>query len=345
MSVAQLDPQLLTELRRQLRDEHGFQTRDVKELPAGGNNRLFCLTSNDSQALLAKFYVRDDRPRLATEYGALSYLREHGFANVPRPVFCDEALFCAVYSFEPGEVKRADAYTRGEIEQLACFLADLHRLPRDTSKTAFGRTPVASFSLAEPIVWMTQILLAFKDFVTSPKSNDIVRKFARAVAVESVVTTLIERAISGLTPEHLAHMLPESEWRLSPGDLGPQNILVDDVGHLRFVDFEYFGWDDPARSVMDFVCHDATIGLPADLATLFVGEYTRMMRLSEAEILRFERVRSLLDIEWLTVHLRAMMPTVIARRMFANTDFDLNQHLTAQIGKFERRLALIEDRT
>ena len=38
---------------------------------------------------------------------------------------------------------------------------------------------------------------------------------------------------------------------LSPSDFGLHNALRGQDGQLRFVDFEYFGWDDPVKLVSD----------------------------------------------------------------------------------------------
>ena len=38
---------------------------------------------------------------------------------------------------------------------------------------------------------------------------------------------------------------------LSPSDFGLHNALRTKDGQLRFIDFEYFGWDDPVKLVSD----------------------------------------------------------------------------------------------
>src|SRR5262249_23730402 len=42
---------------------------------------------------------------------------------------------------------------------------------------------------------------------------------------------------------------------LIPSDMGAHNALRGADGHLWFLDFEYFGWDDPLTSVANFVMH------------------------------------------------------------------------------------------
>ena len=42
---------------------------------------------------------------------------------------------------------------------------------------------------------------------------------------------------------------------LSPSDFGFHNAIRRPDGMLDFVDFEYFGWDDPAKTIVDFLLH------------------------------------------------------------------------------------------
>ena len=50
-------------------------------------------------------------------------------------------------------------------------------------------------------------------------------------------------------------ILPKSERCLSPSDFGFHNAICDVNGVYHFVDFEYFGWDDPAKMICDFILH------------------------------------------------------------------------------------------
>src|SRR5439155_21002106 len=44
---------------------------------------------------------------------------------------------------------------------------------------------------------------------------------------------------------------------LSPSDFGFHNALRQADGRIIFLDFEYFGWDDPAKMIADFLLHPA----------------------------------------------------------------------------------------
>jgi hypothetical protein len=57
--------------------------------------------------------------------------------------------------------------------------------------------------------------------------------------------------------EDAHRQLPEKLQRLIPADFGFHNAIRATGGGLRFIDFDYFGWDDPVKLTADFVLHPA----------------------------------------------------------------------------------------
>ena len=62
---------------------------------------------------------------------------------------------------------------------------------------------------------------------------------------------LLETAQLGLPSER---PLDQQDRCLSPSDFGFHNALAQGET-VRFIDFEYAGWDDPAKTVCDFFHH------------------------------------------------------------------------------------------
>ena len=57
-------------------------------------------------------------------------------------------------------------------------------------------------------------------------------------------------------PGEFSSILPRGNQLLSPSDFGFHNVIKSKKG-LRFIDFEYFGWDDPVKLTSDFLLHPA----------------------------------------------------------------------------------------
>ena len=56
--------------------------------------------------------------------------------------------------------------------------------------------------------------------------------------------------------------LDPAERCLSPSDFGFHNAILANDGRLRFIDFEYAGWDDPSKLICDFFCQPAVPAPP-----------------------------------------------------------------------------------
>jgi hypothetical protein len=102
----------------------------------------------------------------------------------------------------------------------------------------------------------------------------------------------------------------------SPSDFGFHNSLLGGDGRLRFFDFEYAGWDDPAKMAADFFCQPR-IPAPA-------SEFPRVVALlaelfpQDAEVA--ERATSLWPVyrmKWICIMLNEFLPAGKNRRGFS----------------------------
>ncbi len=65
---------------------------------------------------------------------------------------------------------------------------------------------------------------------------------------EYIHTTINQQINSGVLNDSIK---PE-ECHVSPGDFGFHNSIQTDAG-LKFIDFEFSGWDDPVKTLLDFI--------------------------------------------------------------------------------------------
>ena len=95
---------------------------------------------------------------------------------------------------------------------------------------------------------------------TLPRMDgDVVAKLAEPVGViisgrRGYDAARAQAAACGL---YLDRPLDPADRCVSPSDFGFHNALREPSGRLRFIDFEYAGWDDPAKLVCDFFCQPA----------------------------------------------------------------------------------------
>jgi thiamine kinase-like enzyme len=91
--------------------------------------------------------------------------------------------------------------------------------------------------------------------------------------IDRAIRPALDRAIRALetngSSKYLTQSLSKDQMIISPSDLGFHNALKDKSGVIHFIDFEYFGWDDPAKLALDFLLHPA-MNLSSDLKNQWI---------------------------------------------------------------------------
>ena len=299
--------------------------RHVAPGGGGGNNRIYRVELTDGRSFALKWYpprVGDPRDRLGTEWAALSLMAPHLPGMVPATI-AREGDF-ALYQWMAGDkLERTD---ESDIGAALDFLARLQEL-RDRAP-AIGLASEACLSVAEIL-------------------SQIDRRAARLSAVEDPV--LQEFLTARFTPmrQRLSRAAPEGDLPpdrrcLSPSDFGFHNMLRRADGRLCFVDFEYFGWDDPAKLTADFLLHPGMALSPSQIAAFRIGA-EKLFGADPDFTERLRRVLPLYGLRWTLILLNEFLPERWQARAFAGQLQDRDAILEIQLGKAERRLASLAD--
>ena len=124
-----------------------------------------------------------------------------------------------------------------------------------------------------------------------------------------------------------------SRRTLSPSDFGFHNALRQPGGGIIFLDFEYFGWDDPAKMISDFLLHPAMDFSPSakkKFASALFGYFPEWPGL----LGRVESVYPLFGLKWCAIMLNEFLPDQLRRRQFAATaPTDVPSLQAEQLGK------------
>ena len=129
---------------------------------------------------------------------------------------------------------------------------------------------------------------------------------------------------------------------VSPSDFGFHNALLAPDGQVTFLDFEYAGWDDPAKLVCDFFCQPE-VPVPERQFESFAGAVAACF--PEPELV-FARARLLLlvyRVKWVCILLNEFLPVASGRRRFSNGE-GLEDSKARQLGRARAMLAAIHDR-
>jgi hypothetical protein len=134
--------------------------------------------------------------------------------------------------------------------------------------------------------------------------------------------------------------LQDSGQTLSPSDYGFHNALRRRDGTLVFLDFEYFGWDDPAKMLSDFLLHPA-VSLSAGLRRRFVRRALATLASDETTERRWRAVYPIWGLKWCLILLNVFTSEHLRRRQFAASDpGEVERRKSGQVAKAR---ALVND--
>jgi len=128
--------------------------------------------------------------------------------------------------------------------------------------------------------------------------------------------------------------LPKSMQVFSPSDFGFHNAILKNDGELKFVDFEYFGRDDPVKLIADFIWHPAMKLNNLQKIQWFKGAINIFD--SDPDLYsRFNAAWPLYGLRWSLILLNEFLQDGWSRRVYGSRDlkYNLEQKLDDQLIK------------
>ncbi|MFW5501578.1 MULTISPECIES: phosphotransferase family protein [unclassified Maridesulfovibrio] len=315
------DPKKLVQ---RLTDETPLKAEHIR---AGRNSRVYRVDCKSGRYLLAKFYLQptaDGRSRLEQEWTALKFMTGSGMTNIPRPLKFDESVQGAIYSFIHGNHVKEN--TVQDIKEVVSFLAKLKEISR-LPAIELPRAAEACFSPAELVFNIKSRLEKLQDLPAEDEIYQSMHSF-----LENKFLPALEKCIGNAKQHFPAELwtaqLPQRNRALSPSDFGFHNALRTEKG-LAFVDFEYFGWDDPVKATSDFLLHPA-MDLSAQQMVAFFAGMKNIFKSDERFVLRFKAYLPLFRLKWSMILLNEFMNQHLERREFASGDVGKRKTLRAQ---------------
>jgi hypothetical protein len=233
---------------------------------------------------------------------------------VAQPLAADEERHVAVYEFIEGAQVSSSEIPPADIEQVLDFLASLKRIAADGTAGHFPPASEACFSIDAIFRNLEGRFAALQEAAADERS------LAQFLEQEFIpFRNSAEKWIREHCREHgidPGEEIPTDARTLSPSDFGFHNTLRRPNGQLAFLDFEYFGWDDPAKTISDFLLHpgvEVSLGLKKQF---FAGALSVFSTSPKIEA-RLRAVYPLFALKWATILLNEFTLDHGARRSFA----------------------------
>jgi hypothetical protein len=324
------------EILQPLADRAGVgAVHDVVPLAGGANNRVSRLDA-DAGSFLLKSYFRhpdDPRDRLGAEFGFAQFAWERGVRGLPQPMACEPAAGLGLFEFVRGD--KLDAATNSDVEQAIAFFRSVNRFRKNAEAAKLPRASESCLSLNDHFYTVSrrvERLTGVEELAEFANGNllpiwERVQSAARSTAALNCLPT--------------DHPLPFGERCLSPSDFGFHNAIRAADGRLRFFDFEYAGWDDPAKTICDFFCQPA-IPAPAEMFERFAWAVAAEFPSAAIHLARASLLLPVYRVKWVCIMLNEFLPVGGRRRAFSGTVEELAERKTLQLAKAKASLALVQ---
>jgi Ser/Thr protein kinase RdoA (MazF antagonist) len=233
----------------------GMEVHALAPAYTGANSRIFRVETSKGPFALKNYPTRpgDSRSRAEIEWKALQFLHVRCGEVVPRPIARDAAgRFLLMEWIEGAPLK---VHEPADVVHATEFIGRVFAQSADAEAAEF---PPASEACLSASIIVGQIEQRLAALAPEPALD----RFLRDAFLPALATA--RRDIPAAEPE-----LAPALRRLIPSDFGFHNAIRQVDGRVRYIDFDYFGWDDPVKVAADFLLHPA-MRLSADDKRAFV---------------------------------------------------------------------------
>lgn len=285
----------------------------ISKVGGGRNSRISRVETADGVFALKQYPSLEDDPRnrLGVETNALEWMALHGLDMVPHLVAVDAANNCVLLSWVEGA--QVSDVGLADIDQAIEFLGALERLRRTVD---FPTAQLASEACLSGAQIEHQIRMRFARLLAVEDEPGL-HAFLNGEFQNAFESQLLlaRKTLSSAGLSFEAELGPEKR-SLVPADFGFHNALRDESGRLTFLDFEYFGWDDPAKLTSDVLLHPGT-PVADELRSRFRIAAENLYGNDPDFGTRLRALRPLFGLRWVLILLNEFHPERWRRRVLA----------------------------
>jgi hypothetical protein len=291
---------------------HAAAVSGVKALPAGGNNRVHRVQAGGKSFAVKQYFhdASDPRDRLRAEYGFLEHAWRSGIRCVPEPLAADPASHLALYEFVEGRKPQGGDIGIERVLDAAKLFAALNSKSSRSTGASLPQASDACSSIAEHVRSVDRRVERLEAIPARSDAERKAKEFLAHLAGEW------SRARARILAASREPRTPSAVRCLSPSDFGFHNALIRGGGDLCFLDFEYAGWDDPAKMAGDFFWHAGIRPVPAHFER-FAEVALAPLEDTERIVQRTRLLSPAFRARWSCIALNEFLPAAARRRHFA----------------------------
>lgn len=330
-----IDPGTIEDLLNRAGIRGGFE---IRLIPGGRNNRVYELTTHEGSWLLKEYFRHpsDPRDRLGQECSFIDYAWKAGVRRLPFLYSYNAEKNLSLLEFIQGKKIKAGQIDTEHIQQAVSFFHEINTEKMTESALRLSSASEACFSLSSHLSATQTRVERLKQM---ERILDIDREGVDFVESELIPSwdEILYQIESKTTVSDRNNPLKRTEQCLSPSDFGYHNALQEKSGLIRFIDFEYAGWDDPAKLICDFSNQPDMI-LDDRLSHLFTEAIINQSDSPERLFSRVKIVLPVYQLKWSCIILNDFLPFGRQRRSFTDQTFDEEERKSHQLVKSRKML-------
>lgn len=309
-------------------------------LPGGANNRVYRIDT-DGRALVLKQYfhaAEDTRDRLGAEFALSSFAWRNGVLCLPKPIAADFERHLGLYTFVDGRKLQPGEVDEAAVDQALAFALALDGLRESDDTHILPTGSEAVFRLADHLALVEQRVRRLGRLdVGDTLQAEAAQFVSQALMPAWDRVAARARADAARAGIDLDEEIPQVERTISPSDFGFHNALRGGDGTIRFIDFEYAGWDDPAKLVGDFF-NQVAVPVPRRFYARFADRFAAARPRTAMHRKRFDLLLPVYGVKWVCIMLNDFLPAGEKRRRFAAGE----DRRAAQLDKARAAVAVLE---
>ena len=307
----------------------------INAVKGRGNSKIFKIVTKNQKFALKLYPDKnlDYRERQQIEFDALKLLERESFKNIPSTVFKNDQLNISAFTWIEGTEPKI--INHDHINQAIKFIKKLKKISLSNN----FKNKKASEACLSYIELTRQISHKADNLLNQNKDEKTLGKFI-SEKLSPISEEFIQKGEIIWPAESRTLNLKKKKRILSPSDFGFHNSLATKNKKLYFIDFDYFGWDDPVKLVADFYWHPG-MNLNSSLKKLWLNKATKIFK--EDDIFFKERLHAALPlygIRWILIILNIFDDNVASRRLHANkiSKTELKEIKKIQLDKADKML-------
>jgi len=316
--------------------ELGTREDSLVQLTDGINSQVFkCGTDSCKWVIKAyRSHKSGERNRMQAEVEFLQYAQQVAPGQVPGLITVDATKNCIVLEHIEGQAYPAGVHPPDDdVNAAAIFFQNINSNPSLARQIIQQEAAEGFLSLREHIRNVRDRLGALgADHLNAelrPKANKLLSELKHQT---NLVEARLEDLISaGAIEEYLD---PDKRY-ISPSDFGFHNAIKTTSG-VKFIDFEFAGWDDPAKTIADFHLQPQ-IPLEDKVSQLLTAINSEHIRIVQ---IRIKALKPVLRLKWICIILSVLRQERLEDMMATRPNICLYSLLRDRLNKADQMLAL-----